>query len=472
MRLLPRTPRGIWLLAAIVWGVGCAIDWWQLPTAPRKQVPFEMGDWGLSSDGRFILRTCPVPPPVESIAPHERKWAVEMRSVTSGGAVARFGDFGHNKSAVAPSPDGRFLALRDSDQFDEQRAEIMMRLVRLDLANRSTTRWSALRSIVEDRCLMDLSPGGRFCVLRDHNPRQSALIWDLDQDRITALEPTICNQITFSSDGRQLAAQSSSNPGRIHIIELESASIRRTLAGPDVPPWDGSGTPSATLFHIRISDDGSHVVAHFYTRGAGHETFGWNSDTGQLQLRTPSGFVGFTDGGSAIITESRKGTRWNLEVFDFLTNSVRASFPVEASHNCLLSLDGRLVIAPTQEPNDSILERWATRFGLPWPFDQMKERVRGRVYEVSTGEIRGEFATSSLTDYGRSNFYQTANKLISDGLIVTLEGQRALTWCFWDVPPRKPLGDFATRAAILVAVIALIAWRFQRHVRLKNAAVT
>src|SRR5262245_41398443 len=35
MRLLPRTSRGTWLMAAVTWLAGCSAVWWVLPVRPR-----------------------------------------------------------------------------------------------------------------------------------------------------------------------------------------------------------------------------------------------------------------------------------------------------------------------------------------------------------------------------------------------------------------------------------------------------
>src|SRR5262249_53528499 len=41
IRLMPRTPRGTWLLAGAVWLTGCAALWWVLPYRPRAAWPTE-----------------------------------------------------------------------------------------------------------------------------------------------------------------------------------------------------------------------------------------------------------------------------------------------------------------------------------------------------------------------------------------------------------------------------------------------
>src|SRR5437763_537447 len=41
MRLMPKTPRGTWLLAGAVWLAGCGALWWALPYRPQVSLPTE-----------------------------------------------------------------------------------------------------------------------------------------------------------------------------------------------------------------------------------------------------------------------------------------------------------------------------------------------------------------------------------------------------------------------------------------------
>lgn len=392
-----------------------------------------------------------------------------MRAVNSGKVAARFGDFGQTDVGMSQSPDRRFLMLRDSDEFDEQRAEIMARLVRLDLETQSMSRWRVPRATIGDRSVMELSPGGRFCILRGANPKAPALIWDLAQDRITMLTLLLHDGIVFSADGRFVAGDSNAEPGRIHVIDLGSPSSMQILVGPDYPRWNGSGTPPFALLQIQMSVDGSFLAAQFYASATGHEVFCWNAVNGQLFLRCPGDLIGFASAGFELVTEPWRG---RLEVHDLPTGVVSRAFSVNDGNNCFLSRDGRTVVAPTERPNFSILALWAGRFGLPWPFDKSNNHIHCRIYDLSTGGQFGEFVTNNLTNYGRTVFFQSTTKQILDGRLVSLEGNTSLSWCVWDMPPRKSPREFAIYAALLAAVIALIAWRIQHRLKLKLSAVT
>src|SRR4051794_5849467 len=56
MRLLPRTPRGTWALAAAVWLAGCAAIWAVLPGVPRVVIPYADAGMpnGFTADGRGV----------------------------------------------------------------------------------------------------------------------------------------------------------------------------------------------------------------------------------------------------------------------------------------------------------------------------------------------------------------------------------------------------------------------------------
>src|SRR5262245_57502822 len=43
MPLLPRTPRGTWIIAGVIWAAGTALLWWGLPVRPRAE-------WAISGD--------------------------------------------------------------------------------------------------------------------------------------------------------------------------------------------------------------------------------------------------------------------------------------------------------------------------------------------------------------------------------------------------------------------------------------
>ena len=63
MRILPRTQRGTWILAAIVWFGGCGVVWFLLPGVPRVTVPLtDAGSAGrFTTDGRGLFGQASTP---------------------------------------------------------------------------------------------------------------------------------------------------------------------------------------------------------------------------------------------------------------------------------------------------------------------------------------------------------------------------------------------------------------------------
>jgi WD40 repeat protein len=59
MRLLPRSPRGTWLLAGTVWVAGCGALWWALPVQPRVFIPNAEIFVGFLDDGKTALIALP-----------------------------------------------------------------------------------------------------------------------------------------------------------------------------------------------------------------------------------------------------------------------------------------------------------------------------------------------------------------------------------------------------------------------------
>ena len=55
IRLLPRTLRGTWLLAGVLWVAACAALWWALPVRPRVVIPGAERLAGFLPDGTSVL---------------------------------------------------------------------------------------------------------------------------------------------------------------------------------------------------------------------------------------------------------------------------------------------------------------------------------------------------------------------------------------------------------------------------------
>jgi hypothetical protein len=102
MRLLPRTPRGTWLLAGLAWAAAWAALWWALPVRPRVewQAPCSSQLIGFLGDGRTLVT---LDNPARDRLCRVRFWDADT------GAPQRLlpGAEGESAAAAALTPDGR-----------------------------------------------------------------------------------------------------------------------------------------------------------------------------------------------------------------------------------------------------------------------------------------------------------------------------------------------------------------------------
>jgi hypothetical protein len=458
MKVLPQTRRGTWLLAVAAWTLGSALLWWILPTSPQLRVPFERGFLGFTPDAQAVLFQRAIS--AEDGRTGKRIIDLQLKSTDSGQVIKSLGSFGQSESGPVRSPDGWFWLIRDSDEFDEQKREIVCRFLRVDLATQSTTKFSCLRSEIEDRAKLELSPGGRFCVVEEVNDLKPALIWDLVNNRIHSPDSEIVGPIVFSRDGRYLAGRSMQVRTSAHVIDLNQIRTIAELRAPNLPPSTAPGAQPIRIVRLLFNNDNSRLAADVFPATAG-QLVSWQIATGKIDAEFAGYLVDFTYDGTSLVTNGPKVG--NILVHDLESGKVTTSFQTPASWPCQLSLDGRTVLASTQEFGAGFLAQLAARLGLPWPFQKSRDRIQCRLFDISTGDKIGEFTMKEVTSFSRNLLLQMAFDLIPNGRITVLDDRQPSTWAIYEIPPRKSLSDFAIRLAILAAVIVLLAlWRIRR----------
>jgi hypothetical protein len=186
----------------------------------------------------------------------------------------------------------------------------------------------------------------------------------------------------------------------------------------------------------------------------------WQIATENIEAEFTEYLVNFSHDGKSLITNDLKG---KIAVHDLQSGEVTMSFQTPASWPCQVSLDGRTVLASTQESGAGFLAQLAARFGVPWPFERSRDRIKCRLYDISTGDMIGEFTMTEVTNFSRDLLLRMAFDFIPDGRITVLDDWQPSTWAIYGIPPRRSLGDFAIRVAILAAVFVFFAlWRIRR----------
>src|SRR5437868_2510426 len=110
MRLLPRTVRGMVLLAAAAWSAGVGVVWFWLPPRPRAAFTFPAGQWSLAVPGgrAFVLYRMRADEKGQAAA---LTGPLRLFDVAAGRVVREFLDESAALSGIRFTPDGRHLGV-------------------------------------------------------------------------------------------------------------------------------------------------------------------------------------------------------------------------------------------------------------------------------------------------------------------------------------------------------------------------
>jgi WD40 repeat protein len=458
MRLLPKTPRGTWLLAALLWAAASAVLWHWLPVLPRvtHSVPAGTRLAAVDATGTYAV-------------------LVGHRQITS--------NSGHG---VGPA---RLLNLTTS-QIDRELLDADTPILGITFAadgrrmgvhqSQGAVNDSATVRIFDPRFGREFAPfhvpphfncfnfvgDGRTLVCEDATDARARVLrfWDYVDGKEMDHALNVGTSYAFSPDGSRLAFQSaaSTDEKALEIVVWDAVARRRVRAWSVPRQADGFET-----FRLCFSQCGRVLVASFAKHNTriveGHPFVAWDVDTGvalaQWNLVEP---VAVTPGADAVIGMRYvpDDSDYTVGCWDFATGAERYAlvrgWPRGIHYDDLGAWFGGNLLVRTTGYDDPVaalgrtVGRWSgiRRLGTGLP------RKCLAFYDAGSGEFLGDVSLS----FDTSHFPAGRRALIS------LE-KDSNTLSLWDVPPLKSLKWFAVGMALLAVPVSLIARRRARRLR-------
>ena len=452
MRFLPRSPRGTWTLAALLWAAGSALLWWQLPLRPVAEWAAPQQVWvGYIPDRRAFV-SLPFAMDNPNTGPL-RFWEADS------GRVVEWFDADEHVIKVVVSPNGKWAAVlhgRTEPAYSFQLFETATGRVRSDLPRRADL----------EQVWPSFSPDSRWLAYAEQADGGTCVhVWDVDAGRVRRtlraadgllkVGPEV--RLAFSADGRTLAVADHSREwtregARVQLWDWDAGRVTRTLVGP-AAEW----LPiSVGCWRLRFSPDGRHLTAEFHINEPKQtirtEVWCWDVADGRATLQLPGQLAAVTadrlwvvDWDWAIQQQAMEGWAYS--------GGREHRLPADG----FVSFDGTTLALASAEPHP--VRDWLTARGIHWPFG-MHGSVRTRLVDGATGQLRCQLPGWVETGECRPidwTAFSPDGRLFAEAIP---SGVR-----IWDVPPGKPLAWCAAGSALLALLIAGLARRRVRKLQ-------
>jgi WD40 repeat protein len=447
MRILPRTTKGTWLLAAAVWVGGCACVWWLVPMQPRST-------WRLPEAGR----------PVGFLPGGEVL-------ITSGGHTAfsvihRIPDEYSGPFRLWDIATGRQIKSYLSARDTYRKCQVSF-----------TGRWLALAEWRRPVRLFDLEDGSFTTALGDSQDGPTNSFFGPDDQwfgawgggrwrrfSVPKLEPL--GDITekampfngLAPDGRALA---NADPVDRSILRVWDTVTEQPVGAVRLPDdW--------LQVYLLLSAGGNVAHALTMTDVQGWELFCWDVSTSRQMVHeagrwrtalAPNGrtLVGlrpldsFGVGVSELVAwDLPAGTKRIIRRFS-------APERYDDSLDAFMSPDGRTAVVKTRRDDRFLAVRAIVELiGRSWPLSS-RELAGAELFAIDTGQSLG-FVPGEEFVWSQDGTRLAAIDPYDDHILVV-----------WDIPPRKPLTWIAIAAAVLALPIAGLAWGRSRRLHREMA---
>jgi WD40 repeat protein len=431
MRVLPRTVRGTWALAAAAWLAGCAAVWWALPVRPRAMCRVSPGDGLLTvfPDGRGG---------VTGREAGEMRWNYLIGPLRVWHAPTnQFASFLSEQDQVEfgeTSPDGRWVAYHPRGD--------MRRLSLLDTTSGQTT----LIAEGDQRSRVSFSPDSRWLAFAARCGDSDGIrLWDLSAGRPGHVLPDTGYTIMFSPDGRWLASLDESGPSRwtvCHIWDVTMGSQRGTVRKPD---------GGLLRRMVAFSADGACLIV--YEDGLPFGRFSCREiDSGRERWGIAGVVEQAVTGGRLFwcLEGSKRSRDATLSALDIADGRVRNRLVINEPDDVrIVSPDGRILVTPDDRVDNPVL-RWAEEHLISLLPGYSTERMK--LLDLSSGQVMATLPAGSMIIFA------------PDGRTLAVLGNDNILR-LWDIPPRKPLAWFLAAAGLLALPPAWLARRRARALR-------
>ena len=473
IRLLPRTPRGTWLLAGAVWLGGVGALWWALPYRPRAAWATEEPAvvHGFIPDTMVLLTSSPSSPN-DLGRPVEPMLGPVLARDAATGLVREWLSGGQRLTLVDPGVDGRHVLIgRMVDGcarlflHDATSGAVVAELPRGALGNAGRIE----EPLGGHEQFAAFRPDGQQIVYAEGcGLRRWLRVWDVEARQEVAVLRDAGQPVAWSPDGRLLEyGVRNDNPWSVRSVRVWDVKAGQTWA---LGTTFSSGTSPAQLV---FSPSGKTVVAArvlltdvppgplFVHRAA----IGWDVATGAQVFDVSETGVAFPPESPWFVSIENSGpwgTSWGSVVRrrNYDTGAECGEVTLMPKGQMTWS-NGRLHFGVARQENP-VLEWLAGHvFGRP-PGEFTS--FRPQFWDAKTGERR-YWLPMAINPYFNERSKSSWSR---NGELFAIAGETTLA--VWDIPPLKPLSWYAAGAALLAFPVFVVALRRVRRLR-REAAV-
>lgn len=462
-RFLPRTPRGTWLLAGILWLVACGVLWWLLPDRPRAAWPTDdlVVIYGFIPGTSVLLTSSPWPGGTNGPGGPMLGPLVARDAETH--ALRHWFPDGERLTLVDPGVDGRHVLV---GRVLGGRARLFLVdatngnvIAELPRGGPAAENESDLPRDASDQFAAFRRDGQRIVYADWVGEERWLRVWEVETHQEVAALRDAGPPAAWSPDGRSLAyITQGRDESAVGLWNVDAGGTRALASSP-------FGQLRAVQIHF--SPDGQSVVCGLQVpvftfvraRFEDNEIIGWEVASGRQTFRRQTRRAVFPAGLPWFVTEESDQPRAAcLHRCDYGTGAERDRVVLSEITEPLwvgLSPDAGLVLGHDviDNPVLEFLDVHVLQGALGIS-------VRPVIWDATSGRLLHVLPMAIGSDLCSA----TGQAWSADGKLLAIAGEDDLA--VWHMPPRKRLWWFGAGATLLALPIVVFVRRRSRSLRL------